>query len=177
MAVAAYAHYYMLILIPLILGLCMDIVQKIMPSTDEVSKLLRLTKSPIISQMQDSMEGSSTIRVFGQVERFKQRTRLLLNKNIKAVVIENAISAWFAIRIDFLSILLMAFISAMCILLRAEDQDDSAGFEPILLSILLSYVLNIQSTLVWVLKYFVQINSNMINAERCMAICDIVSEI
>lgn len=41
---------------------------------------------------------------------------------------------------------------------------------------LLSYVLTIQTTLVWVLKFYVQIESNMINAERCMNLCNIVQE-
>lgn len=56
----------------------------------------------------------------------------------------------------------MAVLSIACILLRedheaapSEKSDDDQGLEPILLSILLSYVLNIQSTLVWVLKYYV----------------------
>ena len=54
--------------------------------------------------------------------------------------------------------------------------DSKPVMEPILLSLLLSYVLNIQSTLVWLLKYYVQIESNMINAERCMNIANVIQE-
>lgn len=86
-----------------------------------------------------------------------------------------------------LSIILMALLSSACVLLRqdvSEEEQESISLsglddskpvmEPILLSLLLSYVLNIQSTLVWLLKYYVQIESNMINAERCMNIANVI---
>jgi len=102
---------------------------------------------------------------------------------------QQGIMSWFSIRIDFLSITTMAMISVACVLLRndvsLEKQesisltgltDDKETIEPVLLSMLLSYVLTIQTTLVWVLKFYVQIESNMINAERCMNLCNIVQE-
>lgn len=83
----------------------------------------------------------------------------------------------------------MALLSSACVLLRqdvSEEEQESISLsglddskpvmEPILLSLLLSYVLNIQSTLVWLLKYYVQIESNMINAERCMNIAKVIQE-
>lgn len=83
----------------------------------------------------------------------------------------------------------MALLSSACVLLRqdvSEEEQESISLsglddskpvmEPILLSLLLSYVLNIQSTLVWLLKYYVQIESNMINAERCMNIANVIQE-
>jgi hypothetical protein len=64
--------------------------------------------------------------------------------------------SWFSIRIDFLSITTMAMISVACVLLRndvsQEKQesisltgltDDKETIEPVLLSMLLSYVLTI----------------------------------
>ena len=102
---------------------------------------------------------------------------------------QQGIMSWFAIRIDFLSICTMAMISVACVLLRNDVSqqkqesisltglsDDKETIEPVLLSMLLSYVLTIQTTLVWVLKFYVQIESNMINAERCMNLCNIVQE-
>lgn len=88
-----------------------------------------------------------------------------------------------------LSIVLMAILSSACVLLRPDVseekqesvsklgfEDDKEVIEPILLSLILSYVLTIQTTLVWVLKYYVQIESNMINAERCMNLARVVQE-
>ena len=140
---------------------------------------MRLTKSPILNSIQESMNGASTIRVYGRTAEFIQNNNKLLDTHLKAVYVKEGVSTWFALRIDMLSILLMAVISLACVLLR-EDQDqtavEKADMEPILLSILLSYVLNIQSTLVWVLKYYVQIESNMINAERCMKLATTIQE-
>ena len=100
---------------------------------------------------------------------------------------QQGVQAWFAIRINLLSIVLMAILSSACVLLREDVSqekqesvselgldDDKEVIEPILLSLILSYVLTIQSTLVWVLKYYVQIESNMINAERCMNLANVL---
>lgn len=77
-AVAAAAHYYMLILIPLVFGFCIDLVQKAIPAITESSKLTRLMKSPILSSVQDTMVGASTIRVFGRTDEFILDARNLL---------------------------------------------------------------------------------------------------
>ena len=113
-----------------------------------------------------------------------------MNHNIRAIKTDLAINSWFSLRIDMMSILLMAIISTGCVLLRQDVSqqefddkmsrgglaEDTEVMTPILLSILLSYVLTIQTTLVWVLKYYVQIESNMINAERCMQLTRIIQE-
>lgn len=69
---------------------------------------------------------------------------------------QQGVMSWFSIRIDFLSIFTMAIISIACVLLRndvsQEKQesislsgldDDKEVIEPVLLSLLLSYVLTI----------------------------------
>jgi hypothetical protein len=84
------------------------------------------------------------------------------------MIMQQAVNSWFSIRIDMLSVLLMSVISAACVFLRhdvsKESQesislsgltDDKEVIEPVLLSMLLSYVLTIQTTLVWVLKFYV----------------------
>lgn len=106
------------------------------------------------------------------------------------MLMQQGVQAWFCIRVNMYSIILMAMLASACVLLREDvsqekqEQVSGLGFqaekeviEPILLSLILSYVLTIQSTLVWVLKYYVQIESNMINAERCMNLAQVMQEV
>lgn len=187
--VACMAHYYMVVLVPFMAILCIDLVLKTVPSVIETAKLLRATTSPIFGHVLESLVGSSTIRVYGRQDEFVEESKFLLNSNIKAVQMQQAVQAWFCLRVNMLSIILMALLSSACVLLRqdvSEEEQESISLsglddskpvmEPILLSLLLSYVLNIQSTLVWLLKYYVQIESNMINAERCMNIANVIQE-
>jgi len=187
--VAIAASKYMALMIPFVFLMSIDIVQRTIPAIKETGKLFRLAKSPLLSNIQDSMSGANTIRVYGRQQEFIQNNNKNLNSYIMAMQMQQGIMSWFSIRIDFLSITTMAMISVACVLLRndvsQEKQesisltgltDDKETIEPVLLSMLLSYVLTIQTTLVWVLKFYVQIESNMINAERCMNLCNIVQE-
>ena len=143
----------------------------------------------MISHIQNSLSGSNTIRIYGRSQEFIEANYNHINNHIFAIQVYEGVNSWFAIRIDILSVLLMAVISTACVFLRTdvsqEDQesislsgltDKKEVIEPVLLSMLLSYVLTIQTTLVYVLKFYVQIESNMINAERCMNLVNIIQE-
>lgn len=47
---------------------------------------------------------------------------------------------------------------------------------PVLLSVMLSYVMTIQFNLVNVLKTFMTVQSSLVNADRCMKLLDIPQE-
>jgi ABC-type cobalamin transport system permease subunit len=49
--IAAMAHIYMIILIPMVIIICLDIVNTTLPAINEASQLTRMTKSPIISHI------------------------------------------------------------------------------------------------------------------------------
>ena len=116
--VAVVAHYYMLFLIPVVTGFCMDLLTKTIPSIIETAKLMRLTKSPILTSVQETMSGASTIRVYGRSEEFIRRNNALLDKHLKAIKLQQGVNSWFAIKVDFISLILMAVLSLACIFLR-----------------------------------------------------------
>lgn len=69
-------------------------------------------------------------------------------------------------RVDVLAIALMLLISVICILAREHS-------DPIILSMLLSYIMTIQYSLTWSLKCFMYLQSNMVNADRCMKLLEV----
>lgn len=62
--------------------------------------------------------------MFGRSEDFIRHNNRLLNENIIAMQLEYGVSTWFALRIDILSILLMATLSIVCVLLRGDVEED-----------------------------------------------------
>ena len=188
-SVAIAAHKYMIFLVPFVFIMCIMLINEALPAIKETGQLFRLAKSPMISHIQNSLSGSNTIRVYGRSQEFIEANYNHINNHIFAIQVYEGVNSWFALRIDLLSILLMAVISTACVFLRTdvsqEEQesislsgltDKKEVIEPVLLSMLLSYVLTIQTTLVYVLKFYVQIESNMINAERCMNLVNIIQE-
>ena len=166
--VAIAAHRYMIFLIPFVFAMCIILINEALPAIKETGRLFRLAKSPMLSHVQNSLSGSSTIRVYGRNQEFIETNYNHINNHIFAIQVYEGVNSWFAIRIDILSILLMAVISTACVFLRTdvsvEEQqsislsgltDSKEVIEPVLLSMLLSYVLTIQTTLVYVLKFYV----------------------
>tara|TARA_B110000285_G_C14780591_1_gene448295 strand:- start:125 stop:427 length:303 start_codon:yes stop_codon:yes gene_type:complete len=80
------------------------------------------------------------------------------------------VTGWFSIRIDLVAITLMFIISMICVLCRGEQAD------PVILSMLLSYVMTIQFSLGWFLKCFINYQANMVNVNRCLTILNVPQE-
>jgi hypothetical protein len=72
----------------------------------------------MLSHLADTMSGSTTIRVYGRANEFTLLNTKHLNNHIAAMQMQQGVNSWFAIRIDMLSVLLMAIISSACVLLR-----------------------------------------------------------
>jgi len=75
----------MIIFIPFFAALCINLVQRSIPAIVDSSSFLRITKNPILSNIVETMNGSSTIRVYGRANEFIKYNIKLLDKNLKAV--------------------------------------------------------------------------------------------
>lgn len=117
------------------------------------------------------MSGTSTIRAFDRSEEFKTNFLRLLNNNILATQMQGATTGWFGIRVDLLAFTIMLTLTLLCVIAR-----DFKDINLIILSILLPSVLNIQDSLIWCLKTFMQLQGNMVAAERCMNLAKVPKE-
>lgn len=120
----------------------------------------------MLSYLGETVAGASTIRAFKRSDEFILSNNKYLNDNIRAIQSVAGVNCWFSIRVDLLAITLMLIFAYACILSR-----DSTS--PVILSMLLSYVLTIQMTLTSSLKTFMNLQSSMVNATRCVALLGI----
>jgi len=79
------------------------------------------------------------------------------------------VSLWFSIRVDFVATALLLVISFVCILSRDFTN-------PIVLSMLLNYSLSIQSCLSSLLQTQMSLETQMVNAARCMKMTQVIQE-
>lgn len=84
---------------------------------------------------------------------------------------QGATTGWFGIRVDLLAFTIMLTLTLLCVIAR-----DFKDINLIILSILLPSVLNIQDSLIWCLKTFMQLQGNMVAAERCMNLAKVPKE-
>ena len=81
----------------------------------------------------------------------------------------SAVNSWFAIRLDIVSVLVMLVLTLFCVLYR--DHAD-----PIILSLLVTYSLQIQNNLYYLLKCYMWLEQQMVSVTRCFKILEIANE-
>ena len=168
-AVAIFAVKWIGIIVPFVLLICYFISSRASRAIRESNRLSNTSKSPMLSYFSESASGASTIRSFDRVDDFILHCHTLLDNNILAVQMSSGVEAWFCIRIDLVAIGLMFAITLLCVFCHKFT-------DPILLSLLLSYTMTIQFSLTWMMKCFVYVQTNMVNAARCMTILDVPQE-
>lgn len=154
---------------PVVGFVCWKLFRHTVAATKEVNRIASVTKSPILSYLSESISGSSTIRAFEKREDFKENQMKLLNKNILANQYVNGVPNWFAIRIDVVSVIAMLFICVLCVAARFST-------DPILLAMLLTYSLTLQTCVVSSIRLLMDIESRMVNTERCFSVLKIPQE-
>ena len=83
-----------------------------------------------------------------------------MNDNILANQWQESIPLWFNIRVDTLSLITTLIIGNFCIITRLNN-------DPVILSMLLSYILSLQTMVIGTIQAYIQIEKNMVSIERC----------
>lgn len=88
-----------------------------------------------------------------------------------AIQSQSAVSAWFAIRVDFFALAIMMVLTVVVVVVRKGD-----GSDAIILSMLMTSILNIQALLMSLLNYWMQLESQMVNIVRLMKLNEVPQE-
>lgn len=154
------------IVLSIILGI---LVKKVINTIREATQLFYTSRSPLISFLQESIAGASTIRSFGRTQEFLDINETFLNDNIVATKMMSGVNSWFSIRVNTVVIVLLVVITFSAILLRDK-------FDAVMLSLMISYAFIIQFILTNFLKIFLESQQQVVNADRCMRLTDIIQE-
>jgi len=91
-----------LLIIPL--GFIGNNIRRIfIPTERKVTRIRTASNSPILSQIEDSMNGISTIHIFGRVAQFTETYEQRTDYWIKSAVFLGTLEGWFAIRSEALT--------------------------------------------------------------------------
>lgn len=86
------------------------IVQKYyIPSGRELSRLVGVSKAPVIQHFAETISGTSTIRSFDQVSRFQQTNMNLMDGYSRPKFNIAGAMEWLSFRLDMLSSITFAF--------------------------------------------------------------------
>ena len=110
----------------------------------ECYRLDAVTKSPILSFLQETQSGGTVIRAFDMSNSFQERNLKLVNNNVLVNQLGAGCWEWYCIRMDLLSTLVIGSACGFCIYGRTR-------IDPVLLALLLRYILTLQTYCVWTL--------------------------
>lgn len=129
----------------------------------EYRRLSGVTGSPLISLLQESLEGAETIRAYGQTERF---TKIIYADNdfeIRVATFGFFVARWLLIRLQFLTSTIALFTSLYFVFSSGPGlvSGGTAGFA-------LSYAVGIIDSLRGITGAFGSLDGELVPVERCL---------
>ena len=150
------ANWYIVATLPVMFGLSFWIFAFTIPAYRECTRIESVSKSPMINLINESGSGCSTIRAFNKQDEFLQKNYELLNKNVLALQVAWGTWCWFGVRMDVVAILMMASATVICMIFRATE-------DRVLLAMVLSYILQLQSYLLQLLYCLGDLEREMVS--------------
>ncbi|XP_074562078.1 ABC transporter C family member 3-like isoform X2 [Curcuma longa] len=136
----------------------------------ELSRLNGVCKAPIIQHFSESLSGSTTIRSFDQDQRFINTNFNLSDQFSRPKFHTAAAMEWLCFRLDMLSSLMFAFSLVFLISMPRGVID------PGISGLSVTYGLNLNMLLAWVIWNLCQLENSMISVERLLQYMAIDSE-
>ncbi|KAL2896839.1 ABC transporter C family member 3 [Bienertia sinuspersici] len=144
--------------------------QYYMPSARELSRLVGITKAPVIQHFAETISGAMTIRSFDQESRFCETNMNLVNGYSRPMFYNAAATQWLSIRLDLLSSITFAASLIFVISIPVGLVDPGVAS----LSVTYGLTLNmLQSWMIWNLR---NMENKIISVERILQYNFIPSE-
>lgn len=137
--------------------------QYYLKTSRELRRLDSVSRSPIYANFQESLNGVSIIRAYGQEERFRFLNQARIDKNMRAYHPSINANRWLAVRLEFLGSIIILSASGLAIL-TLKSGHLSAG----LVGLSVSQALQITQSLNWIVRMTVEVETNIVSVERVM---------
>jgi ABC-type multidrug transport system fused ATPase/permease subunit len=140
----------------------------------EIKRLDSVSKSPIYSQFQETLRGTSTIRAYQQQTRFQLENEQRLVVNTRAVYPGLVLNRWLAVRIEFLGALIIFGAAAFGVISLAMSSDGRVNTGLAALSV--TYALQVTQSLNWSVRMLCEVETNIVAMERIQEYIELPSE-
>ncbi|CAK4635509.1 unnamed protein product, partial [Aphanomyces euteiches] len=137
----------------------------------EVNRIQKTTRSPLISLVSEGIDGSTTIRAFGdkQRRRFQRFHDQELEVFCATRFANSSINQWFSLRIELLSDSIVAVLLLAVVVLHDT-------LSPGLVGLLITYGLTIPSNLAFLVNIWSRLETSMISPERILEYINVEHE-
>ncbi|KAI8898763.1 P-loop containing nucleoside triphosphate hydrolase protein [Globomyces pollinis-pini] len=163
--------YYILFAIPL--GFLYYYFQRFYLTTSrELKRLDSTSRSPVYSNFQETLNGTTSIRAYGQMDRFIKLNESKVDYNQQAYYPSVCSNRWLAIRLEFIGALIVFGSASFGVLALYLNHSISAS----VIGLMLVYSLSVTQTLNWMVRQSCEIETNIVSVERIKEYSDLPQE-
>ncbi|XP_061571906.1 ATP-binding cassette sub-family C member 4-like [Cololabis saira] len=169
--VAVAASVIPLILIPLVplLLFFLYLRRYYLHTSRDIKRLESTTRSPVFSHLTSSLQGLWTVRAFRAEERLQNVFDAHQNLHSEAWFLFLMISRWFALRLDSICSIFIAFSTFGCIIFRN-------GLEAGQVGLVLTYAVTLVGNFQWTVRQSAEVENMMTSVERVVEYTELESE-
>ncbi|KAL7818503.1 P-loop containing nucleoside triphosphate hydrolase protein [Trichoderma gracile] len=138
----------------------------------ELKRLDSVTRSPIYAHFQESLGGVATIRAYRQQQRFQLENEWRIDANLRAYFPSISANRWLAVRLEFIGAIVILAAAGFAIISVANHSGLSPGF----VGLAMSYALQITTSLNWIVRQTVEVETNIVSVERVLEYARLPSE-
>lgn len=162
---------FMSLIIPLALAYY-GIQRYYLRTSRELKRLDSVSRSPIYAHFQESLGGVATIRAYRQQARFELENEWRVNANLKAYYPSISANRWLAVRLEFIGAFIILAAAGFAVIAVANGTPLSSGT----VGLALSYALQITTSLNWIVRQTVEVETNIVSVERVLEYARLPSE-
>lgn len=119
--VAALNTPWILATIPFVLAAMIILLKFYIKSFREINRLGSVTHSPLMNHLGETISGATTIRSFEKQKQFIEANYNFLNVSTNVSFWRESLRSWFAIRIEFVSLFILAFTAGFLVRLKLSS--------------------------------------------------------
>lgn len=138
----------------------------------ELKRLDSVSRSPIYAHFQESLGGISTIRAYRQQDRFELENEWRVDANLRAYFPSITANRWLAVRLEFIGAVVILAAAGFAVISVANQSGLSEG----MVGLAMSYALQITTSLNWIVRQTVEVETNIVSVERVLEYARLPSE-
>ncbi|XP_066291928.1 ATP-binding cassette sub-family C member 9-like [Branchiostoma lanceolatum] len=148
------------------------VVQKYYRATArEIKRLDNINKSPVFAQFSETLGGLTTVRAYRMEKTFSTSLMDKLDRSNTPIYYTNATSSWIGARLGYMGAVIV-FLAGLSAMLAAMF----GSVSPAMVGLSITYALNIQMYLLWLVRGSALIEMMMTSVERVHSYSSIATE-
>ncbi|KAK4455830.1 hypothetical protein QBC34DRAFT_388031 [Podospora aff. communis PSN243] len=171
-AVISYTVPAFLTMVVPLAAMYMYIQRYYLRTSRELKRLDSVSRSPIYAHFQESLGGISTIRAYRQQDRFEHENEWRVDANLKAYFPSISANRWLALRLEFIGAVVILAAAGFAVISVAGG----SGLTPGMVGLAMSYALQITTSLNWIVRQTVEVETNIVSVERVLEYAELPSE-